>query len=403
MRIKKIIKLIIILILLIILSTFIIKLFIKKYDIMYEKNKYIVNEVYKYEKNKHNYEINIKSKKNEVSYLLNKNFNKKKKIIKDIKIYEENEIMCILPIYIKNIDLKLYCLENNEQVSNFYLKDNKSYQNILNKVEKYNIKNNAISKNTKKYKNLKIYNNNIDKEDIFTVWDYKGINVITKDEVKYIKILDYDLYDNLKSIIYDKYFVLFENNKVEGIKNIYYYDLIKDKLKIYNPKIIIAKDFYINGIIDNLIYVTDNKEEKQYTINLKRKKIEQISKPNEYYIYQEKKLSSLTKIDFFAEEQLFNNRRIKNKKITKDEYIKENSIYYFIEEDNFYRQIEGRKKELLFNLKDIKEWKIIEDKILLISNDTLYLYKDENGLKPIVKSNELKYNYKNICDYKEKK
>ena len=43
---------------------------------------------------------------------------------------------------------------------------------------------------------LSKYNNsgkseNIDEEDIFTVWDYKGINIIEKGEIKYQKILNY--------------------------------------------------------------------------------------------------------------------------------------------------------------------------------------------------------------------
>lgn len=403
MRIKKILKLIIILFFLCLLVLTIIKINTKKYDIIYEKNNHIINEIYEQKNKNHNYEINIKNKEYEVSFLINEKFNKNKRIIKELKVYEEKNIICLLPIYKKNINLNLYCLEDNKQVSNYYLKDNNSYKKILKKVKKYNIEKYKETKSTKKYKNIQIYSENIDEEDIFTVWDYKGINIIEKGEIKYQKILNYDLYDNIKSIIYDKYFILFENNKVEGIKNIHYYDLVKNKLKVYNPKKILSKDFYINGVVDNLIYVTDNKEEKQYTINLKRKKIEQINKVNEYISYENNKFLTLTKVEYFKEEQLFANKKMVNKKVSNNEYIEEDNIYYFIENDNFYRQIKGRKKELLFNLENIKEWKVVNGKILLISDDILYIYKYNVGLKPILKSNELKYNYKNICDYKEKK
>ena len=44
------------------------------------------------------------------------------------------------------------------------------------------------------------------------------------------------------SCIVDKYYVLFENTSVNGIKNIYYYDFKKNKLKIYKPEIILSKD-----------------------------------------------------------------------------------------------------------------------------------------------------------------
>ena len=103
------------------------------------------------------------------------------------------------------------------------------------------------------------------------------------------------------------------------------------------------------------------------------------------------------------EEQLFSNKKYLNKKISKEELINENNIYYYLEENNFYRQIKNREKELLFTLKDIKDWKIINGNILVLSDDIVYIYKENSGLKPIIQSNELKYNYKNIVDYKEKK
>ena len=403
MKIKKEIKLIILLFFIILLMPFINKIFVKRYNIIYEKNKYIVNEIYKYENKMHNYEINIKNKEYEITYLLNEKFNKNKKIIEDIKVYKEEDIICLLPIYIKDTNLNLYCLKDDKQVSAYYLKDNKAYKKILNKTKKYQLNNPKSNNSTKKVKNMNIYYNNISEEDIFTIWDYKGINIIQKDKNSYVKILNYDLYENIKSIIYDDYFVLFENSKVEGIKNIYYYDLIKDKLKVYNPDIILSKDFYINGVVDKLIYVTDNKAKKEYTINLRKKEIEQINKANEYIVYKNNKIKSLTKSDYFLDEQLFFNKKEINKKISNSEIINENNIYYYLEGNNFYRKIKNRKEELLFSLDNIKEWKVINKNILLISDDTVYLYKDSSGLKPIIQSNELKYNYKNIVDYKEKK
>ena len=402
MKIRKQIKLLVLLIFIILLIPFIRKIFIKEYNIIYEKNNFIINEIYKYENKEHKYEINIKNKEYEITYLLNEDFNKNNEIIKDIKLYQEKDINCILPIYTKSIENKLYCVKDNKQVSNYYLNKNKDYNNILKQVKKYKIKKLESNNKTTKYKNLKIYKNNLNEEDIFTIWDYKGINIIEKNNNKYVKILDYDLYDEIKTIIYDKYFVLFENSHVDGIENIYYYDFKKDKLKLYNPEIIISKDFYINGVVNNLIYVTDNKAKKEYTINLIKKEIEQISKANEYITYKDNKFISLTKSDYFMEKQIFSNNKIIDKKISKEEHVKENNIYYYIEDNKFIRKIEDRNSEILFELKNIKDWKIINGKILLISEDILYIYDDNRGLVPIVQSNELNYNYENICDYKEK-
>ena len=314
MRIKKQIKIIIILFLLIIPILLIRKVFIRKYDIIYEKNKYMINEKYEYKDKEHIYEINIKNKKQEITYILNNDFNKEKKIIKELKIYKENDITCFLPIYNKKVENKLYCLKDNIQVSNYYLKDNTSYKKIISKLKKYKIKNYSDNTKTVKYRKIQVYENNINEEDIFTIWDYKGINIIEKNKTSYIKFLDYDLYDDIKTIIYDNYFVLFENNHVDGIKNIHYYDFEKNKIKIYNPEIIMSKDFYINGVVDNLIYVTDNKNKKEYTINLKKEEIIQINKDNEYLTYHDNNFYSLTKSDYFMEKQLFQNKKLIDKK-----------------------------------------------------------------------------------------
>ena len=348
MRIKKEIKVIIILFLLVIPLIFLRKVFIRKYDILYEKNKYIINEIYEYKNKEHLYEINIKNNKQEITYILNNDFNKNKKIIKNLKVYKDDNITCLLPIYNQKIEYKLYCLKDDIQVSNYYLKDNESYKKILKKVKKYKINNFLENNKTTSYKKLKVYDNNISNEDIFTIWDYKGISIIEKDKTKYVKFLDYDLYDNIKTIIYDEYFILFENNHVDGIKNIHYYDLEKDKLKIYNPEIIISKDFYINGVVDNLIYVTDNKTKKEYTIDLKKEEIIQINKANEYLSYYDNEFKSLTKSDYFMEKQIFNNKKVIDKNISSVEHIKDNNIYYFYEDNNFYRQRTNRNKELLF-------------------------------------------------------
>ena len=118
MKIRKQIKLLVLLIFIILLIPFIRKIFIKEYNIIYEKNNFIINEIYKYENKEHKFEINIKNKEYEITYLLNEDFNKNNEIIKDIKLYQEKDINCILPIYTKNIENKLYCVKDNKQVSN---------------------------------------------------------------------------------------------------------------------------------------------------------------------------------------------------------------------------------------------------------------------------------------------
>ena len=251
----------------------------------------------------------------------------------------------------------------------------------------------------KKYKNLSIYKNNIKDNYKFIIWDYKGIYILSNNSQHYQKILDYDLYDNLMSVVVDNYYVLFENTSVNGIKNIYYYDLKKDKLSKYELKEKISKDSYINGIVNGLIYVTDKKEKKQYTINIKKKKIEEVGNEElKYQKYTNQKLNLLSKSDFFMKEQYFSNEQLNIEKMDSKDIKQEYNYYYYLNGNKFYKALDTHKNNpiLLFELNNIKEWSIIDRDILLISKDTVYLYNEETGLRKILETNELNYNYKNI-------
>lgn len=394
-------KMYLIIIFIVMLIPIIMKTFHKKHTIEYKINKYIVKENFSKEGKNHYYEFKINNKKETYSYIINNNINKRKKIIKEIKEYKKDNLKCIIPIYVKDIDNNIFCLEDNKQVSNYYLKDNKSFKNIIEDAKKYKI--NLPENDDKKtnYKKIEIYQNNIIDDTAFIIWNYKGIYNIQNKEIKQKKFLDYDLYDNIMSAVTSRYFVLFENSDVMGIENIYYYDLKKDKYSVYKLKEKLSKDSYINGVYNDLIYVTDNKKKIQYTINIKKEKIEEVGKEEIGYIkYIDDEKEILTKSDFFMEKQFFDNVRIQNKDITKSkDLVKEKQVYYYLEENKFYKNINGYNSILLFELDDIKEWKIYNGDIIMIVDDTVYMYNDNYGLRKILKYNELNYNYENIIKY----
>ena len=204
--------------------------------------------------------------------------------------------------------------------------------------------------------------------------------------------------------IVNKYYVIFDNRSVNGIEKIYYYDIEKAKLKEFKPQKKISKTSYINGVYNNDIYVTDTKEKKQYKINVKKEKVEEISINNEYYLYRNNKEIILDKTSFFQDNQYFTNYKVESNKIESLD-IKEDINYYYYKKDNkFYSQIKGKKynSKYLFELSNIDIWLVIDGNIILISDGILYNYSDSEGLMKIVESNELKYNYENIYNYWKK-
>ena len=395
-RIKKIL----LVLFLLVIIYFCYKLLIVEHDFTYTIDKYKIHEHFYINKN-HYYDLTILKNKNNYTYTINKDLNKEKRIIKKIKTYKSNNLICIVPIYKKDIELNVYCNLDNEQVSNDYLLKtyNEDFKKIKKKIKKYKIKYPTTNNKYSEYKKIKVYQKNLLGNYNYYVWNYKGIYILNNKKNNYQKILNYDLYDNVMATTIDRYYVIFENTNVNGIENIYYYDSKKNKLNTFKLKEKISKDSYINGVIDNIIYVTDRKEKKEYKIDIKKEKIERIDDDYKYIIYSNNKKKKVSKSDFFMNDQYFNNALIKDKKITNSlELIKEGNDYYYFENGKIYKVLDTNKKHrtLLLELDDIKEWHIKDDMIIIMAHDTIYTYNEEKGLNKVIKSNELKYNYKNI-------
>ncbi|MBR3145690.1 MAG: hypothetical protein IKF47_00315 [Bacilli bacterium] len=388
-RIKKII----LVIFLLVLVYFGYRILIKEHEVSYTIDKYRIKEHFYINKN-HYYDLIISKDKLNYTYTLDKNLSKEKRIIKEIKTYKSNNLVCIVPIYKENIELNVYCNLDNEEVSNDYLIKtyNNDFKIIKKKIKKYKIKYPSNKNIYKKYKKNTVFQNNILDNYNYYIWNYKGILVLNNKELKYQKILNYDLYDNIMAVSIDRYYVLFENTDVNGIKNIYYYDSKNKKLNTFKLKEKLSKDSYINGVVDNYIYVTDRKNKKEYKINILKKIITQVDDDINYITYQNNKKKELSKSDFFMNDQYFDNT------YTVDNKIKDNNYYYYYKNNRIYKSLDTNKKhsKLLLELEDIKEWKVYNDIIVIMAKDTIYQYTEKEGLRKIVKSNELKYNYKNI-------
>ena len=375
----------------------------KEHTVKYKINNYDIKEHFYLSKG-HYYDMIITNKKKKYIYTINEDLGKDKKIITDIKEYKSNDLTCIVPVYKENITNNFYCLLNKQQVSANYLYDtnNSDFKKIYKKAKKHNIKLSQNNKSKKNYKNLVVYQKNISKDHFYFIWNYKGIYVVSKDEIKYKKFIDYDIYDNVMDCVVDDYYVLFDNSSVNGIEDVYYYDINKDKLDKFELKTKLTKNSYINGVVDNSIYVTDRKQKKEYAVKIKDKTITEVDNDQtKYLVYDNNTKKELTKSDYFMKDFFFDNNLIIDKKITKSKELKkEYNYYYFIEDSKLYKALDTNKTHriLLAELDNITDWLVRDREVLLLRDDTIYVYIDGKGLRKILTTNELKYNYKNIYD-----
>ena len=372
--------------------TFIIfKSTIKKHHIEYQLNDFEIIEDYQ-KKPTDTYFLTIKKEKEIYTLSLEKNLKKKKKIITEIKEYKEKNVKCIIVSFKKTDEKTMACLLEKKQVSLDYLikTNDNSFQTIQEKTKKEGISYPKSSDTKKQYNKITVYNNNIPENQIYYVWNYKGIYIANHTDTWNEVFLEEDLYDNpLTCTINDK-FVLLENSSVNGIKNIYYYDYKKKRVRVAKIEKVISKDSYINGIKNDLIYITDNKLKRQYTLDVNRGKQEEIDEEETVYItYQEDKKKEMSKSDFFMENQYF-------EKKDSEKIVKENITYY--RENNKYYKSYSKKKNpiLLFELDNVKEWQVKGNEIVLLREDTIYAYDEQYGLRKILENKEFLYNYEGI-------
>lgn len=372
----------------------------KEHEVSYTIDKYNIKEHF-YINNKHYYDLIITKDKENYTYTLDKNLSKEKRIIKSIKTFKSNNLVCIVPTYNKKIEKNIYCNLDNKEISIDYLlkTNNNDFKTIKKKMKKYKINYPSASKTYTKYKKNTIYKKNILDGYNYYIWNYKGILILNNKELKYQKVLNYDLYDGIMATTIDRYYVLFENTSVNGIENVYYYDSRKNRLNSFKLKEKLAKDSYINGVVDNIVYVTDRKNKKEYKVNIKAQTIERIDDDINYIVYENNEKREISKKDFFMNDQHFDNAFIKDNEVTDSlELIKVNNYYYYYKNKKIYKTLDTNKKhsKLLLELDDIKEWNVYNDAIIIMADNSIYEYTEKEGLRKIVKSNELKYNYKNI-------
>lgn len=176
--------------------------------------------------------------------------------------------------------------------------------------------------------------------------------------------------------------------------------MTNNKVKKRKLKESISKDSYINGIIEDEVYLFDKNELKQYKISKNGKKIKEIGnkengalyydlefKPKDVYSFRDKELKFKTIKDYIS--KIEKNTSIKYLQKTKDTYYyqtKNNDVYYY--------NLNNKTKELLFN-KSITDFTLVKDTLYFISEDTLYSYNFTNGLSKLITYSELSFNSKN--------
>lgn len=403
------VRIIIVLIFLVLMIVCCVRFYSKGHFTSYylgDDKEYEIKEVYTKNKSNEvdNYYIEIRHQNNVFSFQLFNKYKEKRNIVEDV-IYYDGEYKCMLPIIEGVSQTDILCYKNNR----YY-----NYASIIgqeSKLDKFvndidiNVydRNNYLDESTETIEKfgLKLYTYNVNKNHYIAISNFKGIYIIN-DEIIDREIFKKDIYSKELSIISDKYYITADYSQNQQFRIFYLVNLKTRKIEEVKAPNYISFDSYIQGFVDNKLYIYDKDNEKQYELDIDKLKIDEIgngSKKIKYYDNGEWDKISVNK----ANNELKFNSQIDDEAFAKFDYVYlaggEKSGYYYLYEKKdkhyeVYRTPVQNKKGInyLFDVKNISDVYYLDDYVYYKQGNKLKYYSNSTGNRTIIEYNELEFN-----------
>lgn len=395
---KKIIKSILLIFLAILVLEIVVFIFKDYHEVNYKvvnDNTFNVKEVY----DNGNYYFSVEKDKNKFYFdLKNRNY-KSKKILKDVLFYEKDSLKCIFPVFKNNETLNILCSKDNNLYTYDYFKDDlKEFVDIISS-KNYNTDNFKTNDSYKKLNSSYVYQENILDDTYIYVWKYNGFYSINNKKLSQVNLFSNDTYLNNLGRNVSKYYVIPDYDQKYEFNKFYVINMTNDKIKEIKlkKKKTIPNDYYINGVVDNKLYLFDMDNLLQYRINPKKLKIEEVGNKSLGGIFYDGDFSTLNIYDFKEQKIIFTEKFDIPKQIENygEIFIDNENIYYTYNNDVIYYNKVLDKKIYLFNKEDISNISLIDNTLYFICKDTLYYYNIHNGMNKVITYDELLFNKTN--------
>ncbi len=389
----------------IVLVVFICVHFLSKgYTNEYMIDEHYITEIYtKSEQDEHdNYYIEIETNNIIYNYQFYKKIKDNNKIVKDIFFYD-GEYKCLLPVLSDNIKVDFLCYKDSSYYNYVDIKGkDEKLDEYISKVDKdiYNVKDfQDNKKNDNKYDKSKYYKDNIPDDYMINMTTLKGIITIVNGKIDYVELFNKDVYKRELSVFSDYYYVSADYDEKQEFSNIYIVNLYTGKYKKIKTPDYISFDSYIQGVVDNNVYIYDVNNEKQYKIDIDNYSVSEVGDANKGIKYYDGNWSYISAIKANNKE-LFKNKNFKEKNgfYTYHFGNKLSGFYYYYfksdDEYEIYRAHSQYKKikKCLFTVKDINDILFIEDYVFFKYKDSIKVYSDYSGIKTIINNEELEFN-----------
>lgn len=410
---RKSLGVIFILALLLIMSQLLYNFLKQKHDVTYsiynENITYNVNEIFDVD----HYYLTIDDNSGHIfKYENHGNYNKQEKILNEIITKKVGEYTCIYPVFNKGVKNNILNINDIE-----CSKDGDIYTSLaLNNVIDLNeFKNELISRdieysgwNKIDTSNSNDFSSNISDNIYLAIWNNQNVNIISNQSNTYSKCSKFDIYDNKLGTLVDHYYIIPNEENLPTYSEISIVNLFDSeniKVTFETP---LSVNSYINGVVDNKLYIFDKNNLIQYEIDPKEATITNVVVDNNAKYYDGASWTYKSIYDFKLNNIIFETVVESDKNILAKYNYSDIDVfddyYYYSTNNSIYKVYKNDLDNpiMLLAMNDLKEIKAASDYIFFISGNILYYYHENIGIRPVYTNSEFNYNYKNIYDVYKK-
>jgi len=367
-----------------------------EYTIIKDKKEYKINENYAKKGKNDLYYISINDSDSDYIFTVDNNFNKRKNIVKDIKVYSNNNINCMIVQLLNNKYSEPICIKGGINHSYYSVKNELA---LGDKLDKYTLKyKDKKSDDTDSNRNIKLYTNHLDDNEYISLYFLKKVYIYHNDEINSFNFSFKDIYRNDYGTVIENYYIIPELSENSTFNKYLVYNMESTNsfsIKLETP---ISKNSYYNGIHDNELYITDKSSSKQYKLNPFKKAVTLLASENDdAYIYNGDKLEKANMYSVASTETYFKDDHSLYDDLNEEILYSNNICAYYYSNGAFYMIYEKYKDNpiLLFKTNNPKNIIIKNNNIYFIEGTKLYKYNDY-GLNVLIEYNEFEHNNYNI-------
>ncbi len=372
-----------------------------EYKIKNENNIFEIKEISNFDNNSYLYEVKI----NETlfSFQIFNDYNKDYKVLKDIYYYKDEDYECILPVFKgEKLFTDVMCM-NNGYLVYYHNINNDNVTNFVDGINIYDEKQFKDNANSEIKEGITIYKDNLVENHYLSFTNYKGIyNINSKFDysIYNVTLFKNDVYNQKLGIFVNNYYVVADYNEKDSFNKINVIDLVSLKTSTIVSNKSISLDSYIQGIVDNKIYLYDKENNIQYEIDPSKETIIKLSNEIKYY----NGTWSTMSVKEAKEEKKFIVDTV-DYDDNQYEKIDQTDSYYYLYKKNgtkydCYRINKQNKSGLiyLFTTDSLELINYVGNYVYFINDNDVYVFNDLFGIKKIINYKEIEFN-KNIKFY----